>query len=257
MKTVHALIIISVIAFLFGCNKNKVVTELDTTSVSGNTNLKIVHTSAYAVNTPVQLKVNDIRISSNISYCTPFPGGGLNTGGSNMPWYLSLNAGTSKISMSFPKAGTNTDSIPLFSGNLADLLANTYYTTYIVDTGSNTKQYKINENTILPAEGTSRFKFIHLMPNLPAVDLYWGSIKVADNIAYGAMSKDFVLNRSDTAHWFLRVAGASPLSTPITIYPAGNLAPQTVPNRRLFTVFSRGYLGSTGNRLPNISLLYN
>ena len=159
--------------------------------------------------------------------------------------------------MSIPKARTNTDSILLFSGNLTNLLSNFYFTSYIVDTGVNTRIIKIDENSTLPAEGTSRFKFIHLMPNLPAVDLYFGASKVASNIVYGATSIDFVLNRNDTAHWFLRTAGALPTATPITIYPAGNLAPQTIPNRRLFTVFSRGYLGSTGNRLPAISLLYN
>ena len=191
MKIVQSLILVSAAALMFACNKKDVVTALDTTSIINNTNLKIVHASAYAVNTPVQLKVNDTRVSSNISYCTPFPGGGLNTGGSNMPWYLSIMPGASKISMSIPKAGTNTDSILLFSGNLTNLMSNYYFTSYIVDTGVNTRIIKIDENSTLPAEGTSRFKFIHLMPNLPAVDLYFGASKVASNIVYGATSIDF------------------------------------------------------------------
>src|SRR5687768_2818910 len=72
---------------------------------SSQANVKIVHASAYTTNYSVQLKVNNARISNAFSYSTPFPGGGLNTGGSNMPWYLALAPGTLNISMSVPKAG--------------------------------------------------------------------------------------------------------------------------------------------------------
>lgn len=244
---------------LAACNKKDIVTYLDVTQVpgSGNTSAKIVHASAYTINYTVQLKINGDRVSNNITYSTPFPGGGLNTGGSAVPWYLSLIPGESKITLSVPKVGTSLDSILLYTG-YAYMQTGSTYTVFISDTGTNTRLTKVTENTAMPTDGTSRFKFINLTPNLPAADLYAGANKVASNIAYGSVSPEFTLNKNDTTHWFLRPAGALPTSAAITAYPATSAAPQTIPNQRIFTVYSRGYTGfASGTRAPAISLTYN
>lgn len=260
MKLIRSSIYLAAAALVLGaCNKKDIVTYLDKTDVPGsvNTSVKVVHASAYTTNYTVQLKINGERVSNNITYSTPFPGGGLNTGGSNVPWYMSILPGESKITMSVPKVGTNLDSILLYTG-YAYMQTGLTYTVFLSDTGNNARLTKITENTDMPADGTSRFKFINLIPNLPAADLYAGTNKVASNIAYGDVSPVFFLNKNDTTHWFLRAAGSLPTSAAITAYPATTAAPQTIPNQRIFTVYSRGYTGfTTGNRAPAISLTYN
>lgn len=252
--------------FIAGCNKPDIVTQLDVAYTESQINLKIVHASAYTTNYPVQLKVNNERISGNtvsvtnygnITYSTPFPGGGLNTGGSNMPWYLSLPfTDTTRITLSVPKIGSNVDSILLYKGNLR-LARNVFYTAYLADTGVNTQLLMFGENRTPPANGTSRFKFINLIPNLPSADLYYNTTKVASDIQYGFGSGDFVQNKNDTCRWYIRAAGALPTSAAIATYPAIGSATQVIPNQRVFTVYSRGYVGATANRVPAISLTYN
>ncbi len=257
MKSIQSLFLIAAVGLLFtACEKDEVVTQLNVNYTGGKTNLKIVHASAYAVNYAVQLKINDVRVSNNISYSTPFPGGGLNTGGSNMPWYLSLTPGAQKISMSVAKAGTNTDSISLFSGTLT-LAADKFYTVYLSDTSTKTMMLMFGENKTLPVDGTSRFKFLNMIPNLPFADLYYGTTKVASNIPYGSGGDEFTRSKNDTTHWYIRAGGALPTSAALAVYPAANAAPQTIPNQRIFTVYSRGYVGATGTRAPAISLTYN
>jgi hypothetical protein len=257
MKLISSLFAITTGAILlFSCKKNgNFVTQLPVTLSTGLSNVKIVHASAYNTNYTVQLKVNDARVSNNITYSTPFPGGGLNTGGSNFPWYMNLTGGDNKITMSVPKAGTNVDSILLFNGNTY-MQPDVYTTVYIYDTGANTQLAKKIENTTMPAYGTARFKFVNLIPNLPFADLYAGPNKVASNIAYSQFSPEFTLNMLDTVHWYIRPAGALPTSGAIAQYPTTTI-PQTIPNQRIFTVYSRGYVGTIGNRLPAISLLFN
>lgn len=242
-------------AVLAGCDK-EIVTQLDTESNFGKGNLKIIHASAYAVNYSAKLKVNDVWVSGIITNTTPFPGGGLNTGGSSSPWYLALNPGVNKITLSVPKVGTGVDSIPLYSGSVG-LEHDKYYSAYLTDTSVKTQLVFITENKELPADGVSRFKFINLMPNQPSLDLYWGTNKVASDIKYTTASPDFTLPRGDTAHWYIRPAGALPTTAPIAFYPTALPTSQAIPNQRLLTVFARGYSGSTGNRAPNVSLLYN
>jgi hypothetical protein len=257
MKSIQSLFLIATAALLLtACEKNDIVTQMPVTYTGGTTNLKIVHASAYTTNYTVQLKVNDVRVSNNITYSTPFPGGGLNTGGSNMPWYMSLTPGLQKITMSVPKVGTNADSIMLYNGSLT-LTADYYYTVFLADTAANTLMLMFTENKTMPALGTSRFKFLNLVPNLPLADLYYGTNKVASAIPYGSGGAEFIQNKNDTTHWYLRAAGALPTSAAIAVYPAASAAPMTVPNQRVFTVYSRGYVGGTGNKAPAISLTYN
>ena len=259
MKPIQSMAFTAVAAILMMSCEKKVVTQLDTDSNFGKANLKIVYASAYNINYGVQLSVNNVRVSSVVTNTTPFPGGGLNTGGSNMPWYLAVPPGATRISLSVPKSGTNIDSIPLYNGTVSLNFAK-FYSAYLTDTLTKTQLVLITEDVSAPAPNTSRFKFVNLMPNVPSLDLYFGANKVASDIQYTSTSPSFILNRADTSRWYVRPAGAAPTSVPIAIYPAITptfASPQTIPNQRLFTVFARGYNGSTGNRAPNVSLLYN
>lgn len=258
MKYIKSLCIFpaGIILFIAACNKPDVVTQMDVRYTGGNTNVKIVHASAFTRNDTMRFKVNDTLVSAKITYSTPFPGGGLNTGGSNMPWYLSIPAGKKKISLWSTKINTFQDSVEVVS-RMVDYGPNVYYTTYIADTGINTLMLTFGENRTMPVDGTSRFKFINLIPNLPAADLYYNTTLVASNIPYGFGGPDFIQNKNDTCRWRIRAAGASPTSAAIATYPATTAATQVIPNQRIFTVYSRGYVGATGNRAPAISLTFN
>ena len=65
-----------------GCEKNKFNLK-DNTFINGNAQLKVNFVSSYQNNPAVQLKIDDVRVSNSYTYFTPFPGGGLNTGGGN------------------------------------------------------------------------------------------------------------------------------------------------------------------------------
>lgn len=238
---------------IFSCSKS-VNSNLPIGSASSeNANLKIVNANAYATNYSLQLKVNNDRISNNISYNTPFPGGGLNTGGSNVPWYMSVYPGATNITMSLPKAGTNEDSVVLVN-RLITTQASKYYTAFFTDTAANTKVVLVQDNIEYLTGNTSKFKFVHLMPNVPAVDVYFGGVKVFSNVQYQQVTPEMHLTGGTTGVWQIRTAGAAATATPIASYPT--TGSQTIPYRRGLTVYSRGYNGATGNRAPAISEIY-
>lgn len=241
------------------CKKN----ELDLVGTNpppqNSAYLKVVHASAYTVNYVVNLKLNDGRVSNNISYSTPFPGGGLNTGGSTQPWYLAVNSGSTKLGLvAVRAAATTVDSATLYT-NTVNLESGKYYSAFLSDTAANTQTLLVNDNVTPEPLGKSRFKFVNLIPNVPALDLYVGTSVVAANVPYKGVSAEFRLNTSDTVRFYLRPAGTAATTTPTSTYPTLSpfAAPFAVPNGRVLTVYSRGYSGATANRLPNISLFYN
>lgn len=243
---------------LTACDK-EVVTQLDTISPQGQANVKVVYASAYTTNSSVQLKVNGTRVSNLVTNATPYPGGGLNTGGASSPWYMALTPGQEIISVAIPKSGTNLDSVSLYNGAIYTS-PDKFYSAYLTDTLNKTQLVLVNDNLALPNFNTSRYKFVNLMPNQMALDLYFGANKVASNVAYTTTSPEFTMVKGDTARWYVRPAGAAPTSAALATYPAivpTFAAAQTVPQQRVLTVFARGYSGATGNRAPNVSLLYN
>lgn len=218
-----------------------------------NANLKIVNANAFTISYNVQLKVNNDRVSNNIAFNTPFPGGGLNTGGSNVPWYLSLYPGPTNLLMSLPKTGTNEDSVILAS-RMITTEPSKYYTAFFTDTAANTKVVLVQDNPEYLTSNHSRFKFVHLMPNVPAVDVYFAGNRLFTNVQYQQSTSEVALISGTSGVWQIRTAGSAATSTPIASYPTTGV--QTVPYRRKFTVYSRGYSGTTGNRAPAISEIY-
>jgi len=79
------------------------------------------------------------------------------------------------------------------------------------------------------------------MPNVPAIDLYYDTIKVASNIAYLSSSNYFDIIRTPTSlAWTIREAGTLPTSTALATYTSAN----TTQNQRVYTAFASGYKGS-------------
>jgi hypothetical protein len=226
------------------------------TNVSGDKALlKINYVSQYTTNPSVQLKLNDVRVSNLLTARTPFPGGGYNTGGGSTNDYLAVTPGQLSLKVGIPNYLKETDSVLLFNGNIT-LAAGKNYSAHITDTGANTKVVLLEDDISQPAAGRSKYRFVNLMPNVPAIDLYYGTVKVASNIAYLASSPYFELPVPATSlAWSIREAGADPASTALATYTSSN----TSLSRRVYTAFASGYKGqtSTSTRRPFISFYLN
>lgn len=251
-----------VVVLFAGCKKNEFSLK-DTTLVENKAGLKINYMSAYKIAYPTQYKVDGARVSSLITYATPFPGGGLNTGGGSSADYLTVDPGSRKISVSLPVSGTNTDSVELASATIS-VDQNKFYSLYFADTASNTKSYLSEDDTNRPDSGFVRYKFINLIPDVPAgFDLYFGtgststtSVKVAGPIGFLAASNYFTIPINTGSTWSIRPAGAPATVTARSVYTSGS----SVTNQRVFTVISRGYTSITSSsdiRRPLISFIYN
>ncbi|MFC4230267.1 DUF4397 domain-containing protein [Parasediminibacterium paludis] len=256
--------IATVILFVVSCSKNNSITNQPYLSygVSGKSLLKINFASAYAGNPTVLLKVNNLAVSNLITARTPFPGGGYNTNGSNYALYLSVPLGTNSVSVVRPKVGTDVDSIVLFSTvlTMTDTMA---YTLHIADTlvnsSSNLTKSLLVKNDISDLDtGYARFRFVNLMPNVPALDLYLNGMLIKSNIGYLQASDTFGVKTGinapnyatfATPTWVIRPAGALPTSTALATYASVN----ALQSRQVFTVFAMGYSGATGSRLPYVS----
>jgi hypothetical protein len=236
---------------VLACEKNKLtVSPYDYTGTQAL--FKINYACAYGLNRGVQVKINDVRISNSITYATPFPGGGLNTGGSNNADYLAVEPGTHTVKLSIPKTGSDEDSVVLYE-TAVKLEGETYQTLHIADTSSNIKSVLLADPAEKEDSGYVQYRFINLIPNSNGLDLYFGTRKVAGNLAYQQVSDTFKVAAGSTGAWSLRLAGGA--STVGTAYTNSS----TTVNQRVFTVYARGYLGlgTADARSAKVSLMYN
>jgi len=259
MKKIISHILVTGLLFILitGCNRDKEFLAVANDVPSGMSFLKINFNSSYAANPAVQFTINKTRVSGLVTSRTPYPGGGYNTGGNNYPDYLSSNPGNIEFGVAIPKKNTNADSVVLLTKTL-NLAADKHYTLHITDTGANIKSVLVEDNLTVPDKNTARFKFVNLVPNVAAIDLYYGTTVVAANIPLMGVSSDFVIPFPSTASplqtWSIREAGSSPTSTALATYNSSN----TVLNQRVYTAFAVGYKGATDNtRKPYISFLLN
>lgn len=240
------LIIICIgIGVLAACKKNSFhVTERDV--VANAALLKVGYFCPGISNNGVQLKVNGTRLSNNLLYPIAFPGGGLNTGGSSNSDYLQLPAGETNIEIAVPKFGTDEDSVAVLSYSQA-LEANKRYTFFTTDSVPNATGVMVEDDVAAP-DTTARIKFLHLIPNVPAVDFYQRGKLIAANVAYKGVTEYFDITfGSDT--FSIRAAGSAP-NTPVIAFRV-----IATSRQRIYTFFSRGYRGATGTRAPNVSAL--
>jgi len=254
-RLLYLLLSISTTGLLVSCEKNA-LHSVETSGVDNQPQLKVMYFSAYRANPLYQIKVNDTRVSNTLggsSNPTPFPGGGLNTGGGSTPDYLFMPQLTNTIAIAIPKVGTNTDSISLASAPVT-MEASKVYSLYFTDTAANTTTVLVQDSLARPDSGYARYKFINLMPDLPALDLYIGTVKVASNIPYKGVSQSFVLptNNASTT-WAIRTVGGT---ANLTTYASAS----TLGNQRVYSVVARGYnaiTATTDFRRRSISLIYN
>jgi hypothetical protein len=251
--------ILAACACMVGCEKNKLHTS-DYRPIEGTeSQVKVVFMSPYRANPRYQINVNAQRVSNVLSAAgaspnpTPFPGGGLNTGGGSSADYLAVPAQQNTISIAIPKFNTNVDSVQLATSSY-NYEVGKKYSLYFTDTAANTTTVLVQDSLTRPDSGFVRYKFVNLLPDLPALDLYIGTVKVASNIPYKGVSPSFILptnNASST--WAIRTVGGT---TNLATYASAS----TLSNQRVFTVIARGYNAistSSDIRRRAISLIYN
>jgi hypothetical protein len=240
--------------FLLACKKNLITSYVDATSItSEDAQLKINFNSLYAANPLVYFRVNGAKVSGSMNARSPFPGGGFNTGGDARADYLVLKPGSQKVDVILPKkvASPVEDSLILFTTTIT-LEAGKYYTLHTTDTAANTTSVLTTEDTNRPDSAFSKLRFINLMPNVPAVDLYYGTTLVASNIPYKGASPYFTVAATSALAWATRPAGALATSTALATYTSAT----TTANRRISTAFAIGYnLATDAVRKPYISFL--
>ncbi|WP_342645465.1 DUF4397 domain-containing protein [Mucilaginibacter sp. CSA2-8R] len=241
----------SLLLATMGCTKTVLDYGKTEKQSSDQALLKINYVSAYANNRSVYFKLNDQRVSGLLTWRTPFPGGGYNTGGSNTSDFLQVNPGNVKLSVVLPrKVDNGTDSLELYSTTL-QIAAGKNYTVHITDTAATTKSLLTEENFTRPDTATTRYRFVNLMPNVPSVDVYYGTATAADqstdslllsNVPYLQMSNEFKLRAGNSKTWKIRAAGAAKTSATVI---ASYLSASVVLNQRVYTAFACGYNGKT------------
>jgi hypothetical protein len=257
---------LAVIILMYACSKKDGITNqpYDAYGISGTQGqLKINLAFAYTVDYSTMLiKVNGKTVSSGLQTRQPFPGGGYNTRGSNFALYLSVPQGANTVSVVLPKVGTETDSVVLYSGSVT-IPDNNPYTLHLSDTTGNPRSGKVDQvlvkNIINPLDtGFCRFKFVNLIPNLPAVDLYLNGVLIKSNISYLNATDTFSVRTgvnqpgwtsAITTTWAVRPAGALPTSTATASYASSN----GLQSQKVMTIFSMGYSTATGTRLPFVA----
>jgi hypothetical protein len=249
-KIISISVLLFSIAVITGCDKETGVIAETQPVTSDQALLKINYVSNYAANPGVQLKLNGIRVSDLITARTPFPGGGYNTGGGSTNDYLAVTPGNVALTVAIPKRLTATDSIVLFNTSVTSE-AGKNYSAHITDTAANTKLLVLEDDLTRPDTGSSRYRFVNLMPDVPAIDLYYGTTVVATNIRYLQSSPYFNLSRPTTSlAWTIRETGTSATSTALATYTSAN----TTVNQRVYTAFASGFKRATdAPRKPYIS----
>jgi hypothetical protein len=253
-----------IVAIIVGCGK--VVLNYGDVQLLDNTQatIKINNESLYANNRSVFYKINDVRVSGLFTARSPFPGGGYNTGGNNTADVLQVPAGTVKLSVVLPhKIDNGTDSVVLYTTTL-QLDGGQSYTVHMADTAANTQTLLTKENLTLTDSSYCRMHFVNLMPNVPAIDVYYGTAAttVADqstdslfvgNLAFMKNSDDvkFKMNGANRI-WKIRTAGSAKTNNVLASYTS-----TSVPtSQRVFVGFALGYNGKTTTvQKPYISFI--
>lgn len=261
---------VAALFLLYACAKNDGITNQSysaygITSTQGQ--LKVNVAVAYTADPAnIFVKLNGNVVSNAMQGRTPFPGGGLNTRGQAYSLFLSAPIGSNTVSLVMLKAGTTTDSVVLYTTTV-NIPDNSPYTLHVTDTlvnatTNNTKSVLVKSIISNSDTGRTVFKFVNLIPNVPSVDLYLNGVLIKSGLAYLTPSDTFSVRTGvnqpgyvpgNVATFAIRTAGAAATVTPIASYATNTaLTPQLV-----FTIFSLGYSGSTGTRLPFLSFQYD
>jgi hypothetical protein len=244
------------IGTIIACKKNELKSS-PFDLVTDDALLKVNYSCPYFSSSQgVMIKINSRVYSSLITYSTPYPGGGLNTGGNSYADYLRVSSGIDTISLLLPIPGTSIPDKLLYTTTF-EAKSNMYQTIHLTDTAENTKYTMTVDLKDRPDSGYVLYRFVNLIPNSTGLDLYFDTVKatrqlVATNIGYLQQSDTFRLPSGTTLPWAIQISGKD------SVLATYNTA-SSVANQRIFTVYARGYLGlkATDTRSNKISFAYN
>lgn len=242
------------------CKKNEIkYGEFDL--VGANQALfKVNYLSQYKSAPSVVFIIDGKRVNNPISARTPFPGGGLNTGGGSTANYMVFNAGSHEFKVMVPSKITNLDSLELYKTNIS-LEAGKYQTLHITDTAENTYSTLVVDDLTRPDSGEVRYRFINLIPNSPELNLYYDATLMAEKVPYKG-TVEFSKPSGTTAAakgWWVRDANAATSAPALVSYTSSSGVNSSQSNQRVFTVFTSGYAGlvSPDTRRPYLSFVFN
>jgi hypothetical protein len=256
MKKIFPLILITAISII-ACKKNGFGITDRTAPPAGAALVKIANVSAPTTAPNVLVYLNGTRVSYPLGFNTPFPGGGLGTGGSNNSDYMIVTPGTTKVELNVPNPGTPVIAYKLFEttqnfeGGKRQIL-------FISDTAANMTAWNVNVDGSAPDSGFAKIQFVNAIPNSGPLDLYRGlNSNVATLVVGDIKYKDasaYIPVPFGGDSLFLRPSG-----TPVTTAPFARVRITTsLANQRLYTIYARGYIGGTGtNKAPNLSAIIN
>lgn len=256
------LVLLCLLLFFSSCGKN-ILDYGEVTKISEDMPLiKINYASAYQDDRFVVVRFNGNRVTSRIQNRSPFPGGGYNTRGDVRPDYLTVNPGAVELKVGLPfKKDNGLDSLVLYKSTI-NIETGKRYVVHIADTLSLTKSVLTEENFLLPDSGYAVYRLINLMPNVPAIDLYYGTSAadntadrlVASNIKYLGISDYFKLNRYAARTWKIRPAGAAITTATVLANYTGS---GSLLSQRTYTVYAMGYNGlTTAAQKPYLSFFH-
>lgn len=241
----------ALVCSLASCDKNEIkYGDFDVVDAS-KALLKVNIVSPYRSNPQIYIGIDGQRVSNPITSRTPFPGGGYNTGGGSTADYMALTPGKHEFKIAIPNIGKDTDSIVLYTTEI-NLEAGKNQSLHVCDTGTNTTSFLLTDDVKMPDSGFVRYKFVHLMPNVAAIDLYYGTTKLATEIPYKGSFEFTMARPTASAAWTTKVAGTS---TTLATYTSAS----TYTNSRVYTAFASGYSGltSTDPRRAFVSFFLN
>ncbi len=210
-------------ACLNGCSKNG-DSAVDPSPTPGR--LRFVQASPDAP--PADLYIDSTRVDSSIAY----------PGSTN---YRDIAAGTRVLRIVRP--GTTQTlylaQVPVVSG--------WNYTIFGIDSVSNYYSMLLVDNLAPPPAGKANLRFVHVSPNAPAADLVIrNGITLFTNEAFKSKT-DFISLNAGTYTFDVKVSG-----TPTLLASVSN---DSLAAGKIYTIYLRGFAGSTGSTALGTSLL--
>lgn len=212
---------------LVGCSDDD---DNPVTPSADNSQVLIVHASPDAPGVDIIVDNASTPAVTNLT----FPA---NTG------YVPLPSGTRNVKVNV--TGTSTTAI---NADL-NLVANTNYTVFAIDSVSSIEPLVLVDDLTAPASGKAHVRFVHLSPNAPAVDIaVAGGPVLFSNVSF----KDFQgFTPVDAGSYDLevRLAGTTNVVLPLN---GINLTDGTI-----YTVFAKGFVGGSGSQALGAEIIVN
>ena len=157
--------------------------------------------------------------------------------------YLGIASGTHNVKVNV--TGTSTTVINAD----VSLTAGTHYSVFACDSVSKISALVLTDDLTTPAAGKAHVRFVHLSPNVPAVDVAvtGGPILFANEEFKGHSA--FTPVTAGTYDLEVRVAGTSTVVLP--------LPGITLTAGKIYTVFAKGFVGGTGAQALGAQIIAN